>query len=155
MEAAGFHPGRCCRSLRLRKQSRGTRQTVPPGYGSPVSCEAVRLIHQLQPRYTHQRNPQWTLPWAQRRGTARCDVRFGRSEEPSSSTLFTQPKAAAASPRMEASGFHPDRRSDSLSSIVQVSNLHLQFAFLSKCTQQPKQSVLPVPRLHHQAGRPR
>ena len=30
----------------------------------------------------------------------------------SSSTLFTQPKAAAASPRTEASGFHPDRRSD-------------------------------------------
>ena len=29
---------------------------------------------------------------------------------------------------MKASGFHPDRRSDSLSSIVQVSNLHLQFA---------------------------
>ena len=28
----------------------------------------------------------------------------------------------------EASGFHPDRRSDSLSSTVQVSNLHLQFA---------------------------
>ena len=46
----------------------------------------------------------------------------------SSSTLFTQPKAAAASPRAEASGFHPDRRSDSLSSTVQVSNLHLQFA---------------------------
>ena len=46
----------------------------------------------------------------------------------SSSTLFTQPKAAAASPRTEASGFHPDRRSDSLSSTVQVSNLHLQFA---------------------------
>ena len=43
-------------------------------------------------------------------------------------TLFTQPKAAAASPRTEASGFHPDRRSDSLSSAVQVSNLHLQFA---------------------------
>ena len=46
----------------------------------------------------------------------------------SSSTLFTQPKAAAASPRTEASGFHPARRSDSLSSTVQVSNLHLQFA---------------------------
>ena len=46
----------------------------------------------------------------------------------SSSTLFTQPKAAAASPRTEASGFHPDRRSDSLSSTVQLSNLHLQFA---------------------------
>ena len=46
----------------------------------------------------------------------------------SSSTLFTQPKAAAASPRTEASGFHPDRRSDSLSSTVQASNLHLQFA---------------------------
>ncbi len=46
----------------------------------------------------------------------------------SSSTLFTQPKAAAASPRTEASGFHPDRRSDSLSSTVQVSNLYLQFA---------------------------
>ena len=46
----------------------------------------------------------------------------------SSSTLFTQPKAAAASPRTEASGFHSDRRSDSLSSTVQVSNLHLQFA---------------------------
>ena len=46
----------------------------------------------------------------------------------SSWTLFTQPKAAAASPRTEASGFHPDRRSDSLSSTVQVSNLHLQFA---------------------------
>ena len=30
----------------------------------------------------------------------------------SSSTLFTQPKAAGASPRMEASGFHPDQRSD-------------------------------------------
>ena len=43
-------------------------------------------------------------------------------------TLFTQPKAAAASPRTEASGFHPDRRSGSLSSTVQVSNLHLQFA---------------------------
>lgn len=43
-------------------------------------------------------------------------------------TLFTQPKAAAALPRAEASGFHPDRRSDSLSSTVQVSNLHLQFA---------------------------
>ena len=48
----------------------------------------------------------------------------------SSSTLFTQPKAAAASPRTEACGFHPDRRSDSLSSTVQVSNLHLQFASL-------------------------
>ena len=46
----------------------------------------------------------------------------------SSSTLFTQPKAAAASPRTEACGFHPDRRSDSLSSTVHVSNLHLQFA---------------------------
>ena len=46
----------------------------------------------------------------------------------SSPTLFTQPKAAAASPRTEASDFHPDRRSDSLSSTVQVSNLHLQFA---------------------------
>ena len=46
----------------------------------------------------------------------------------SSSTLFTQLKAAAASPRTEASGFHPDRRSDSRSSTVQVSNLHLQFA---------------------------
>ena len=42
--------------------------------------------------------------------------------------VYTQPKAAAASPRMEASGFHPDRRSDSHSSTVQVSNLHLQFA---------------------------
>ena len=31
---------------------------------------------------------------------------------------FTQPKAVAASPRTEASGFHPDRRSDSLSSTV-------------------------------------
>ena len=29
---------------------------------------------------------------------------------------------------LEASGFHSDRRSDSLSSTVQVSNLHLQFA---------------------------
>ena len=48
----------------------------------------------------------------------------------SSSTLFTQPKAAAASPKTEASGFHPDRRSDSLSSTVQVSNLHLQFAIV-------------------------
>lgn len=37
-------------------------------------------------------------------------------------------EGAAASPRTEASGFHPDRRSDSLSSTVQVSNLHLQFA---------------------------
>ena len=27
MEAVGFRPGRCCRSLRLRKQSRGTRQS--------------------------------------------------------------------------------------------------------------------------------
>ena len=51
----------------------------------------------------------------------------------SSSTLFTQPKAAAASPRTEASGSHPARRSDSLSSTVQVSNLHLQFAKLKKC----------------------
>ena len=32
------------------------------------------------------------------------------------------------SPRTEACGFHPDRRSDSLSSTVHVSNLHLQFA---------------------------
>jgi hypothetical protein len=32
---------------------------------------------------------------------------------------------------MEASGFHPDRCSDSLSSTVQVSNLHLQFAKLN------------------------
>ena len=46
----------------------------------------------------------------------------------SSSTLFTQPKAAAALPRTEASGFHPGRCSDSLISTVQVSNLHLQFA---------------------------
>ena len=30
----------------------------------------------------------------------------------SSSTLFTQPPAAAASPRTEARGFHPDRCSD-------------------------------------------
>ena len=52
----------------------------------------------------------------------------------SSSTLFTQPKAAAASPRTEASGFHPDRRSDSLSSTVQVSNLHLQFAKIYQAT---------------------
>ena len=77
MGAAGFHPGRCCRSLRLRKQSRGTHQTVPPGYGSPASCEAVRFIHQLQPGYTRQRKPQWTRPSERRLGTARCDVRFG------------------------------------------------------------------------------
>ena len=42
------------------------------------------------------------------------------------STLFTP--NTAVSPGREASGFHPDRRSDSLSSTVQVSNLHLQFA---------------------------
>ena len=77
MEAAGFRPGRCCRSLRLRKQSRGTRQTVPPGCGSQASCEAVRSIHQLQPRYTQQRKPQWTRPSERRLETARCDVRFG------------------------------------------------------------------------------
>ena len=77
MEAAGFRPGRCCRSLRLRKQSRGTRQTVPPGCGSQASCEAVRSIHQLQPRYTQQRKPQWTRPLEQIFETARCDVRFG------------------------------------------------------------------------------
>ena len=77
MEASGFRSGRCCRSRRLRKQSRGTHQTVPPGYGSPVSCEAVRSIHQLQPRYTRQRKPQWTRPSERRLETARCDVRFG------------------------------------------------------------------------------
>ena len=33
MGAFGFHHRRCCRSRRLRKQSRGTFQTVPPGYG--------------------------------------------------------------------------------------------------------------------------
>ncbi len=32
--------------------------------------------------------------------------------------------------RTEANGFHPDRRSDSLSSTVQVSNLHLQFIWI-------------------------
>ena len=77
MEAAGFRPGRCCRSLQLRKQSRGTRQTVPPGYGSQASCEAVRSIHQLQPRYTQQRKSQRTRPSERRFETARCDVRFG------------------------------------------------------------------------------
>ena len=77
MEAAGFRPGRCCRSLRLRKQSRGTRQTVPPGCGSQASCEAVRSIHQLQPRCTLERRIQWRHPWARRLGTAHCDARFG------------------------------------------------------------------------------
>ena len=77
MEAAGFRPRRCCRSLRLRKQSRGTRQTVPPGCGSQAFCEAVRSIHQLQPRYTQQRKPQWTRPSEQKFETARCGVRFG------------------------------------------------------------------------------
>ena len=58
-------------------ERRGTRQTVPPGYGSRVSCEAVHLIHQLQPRYTRQRKPQWTRPSERRLETARYDVRFG------------------------------------------------------------------------------
>ena len=92
MEAAGFRPGRCCRSLRLRKQSRGTRQTVPPGCGSQASCEAVRSIHQLQPRYTQQRKPQWTRPLEQIFETARCDVRFGdvptRCIEPEDLTII-------------------------------------------------------------------
>ena len=77
MEAAGFRPGRCCRSLRLRKQSRGTRQTVPPGCGSQASCEAVRSIHQQQTRCTLERRIQWRHPWARRLGTAHCDARFG------------------------------------------------------------------------------
>ena len=92
MEAAGFRPGRCCRSLRLRKQSRGTRQTVPPGCGSQASCEAVRSIHQLQPRYTQQRKPQWTRPSERRFETARCGVRFGdvptRCIEPEDLTII-------------------------------------------------------------------
>ena len=77
MEAAGFRPGRCCRSLRLRKQSRGTRQTVPPGCGSQASCEAVRSAHQQQTRCTLERRIQWRHPWARRLGTAHCDARFG------------------------------------------------------------------------------
>lgn len=76
MEAAGFRPGRCCRSLRLRKQSRGTRQTVPPGCGSQASCEAVRSAHQQQTRCTLERRIQWRHPWARRLGTAHCDARF-------------------------------------------------------------------------------
>ena len=92
MEAAGFRPGRCCRSLRLRKQSRGTRQTVPPGCGSQASCEAVRSIHQLQPRYTQQRKPQWTRPSERMFETARCGVRFGdvptRCIEPEDLTII-------------------------------------------------------------------
>ena len=92
MEAAGFRPGRCCRSLRLRKQSRGTRQTAPPGCGNQASCEAVRSIHQLQPRYTQQRKPQWTRPSERRFETARCGVRFGdvptRCIEPEDLTII-------------------------------------------------------------------
>ena len=42
-------------------------------------------------------------------------------------------EGCGASPRTEASGFHPDRCSDSLSSTVQVSNLHLQFATAVNC----------------------
>ena len=45
-----------------------------------------------------------------------------------SSTLFTRPPAAAALSTMEAKASHHARRSDSLFSAVQVSNLHLQFA---------------------------
>ena len=92
MEVAGFRPRRCCRSLRLRKQSRGTRQAVPPGCGSQASCEAVRSIHQLQPRYTQQREPQWTCPSERRFETARCGVRFGdvptRCIEPEDLTII-------------------------------------------------------------------
>ena len=77
MEASGFRSGRCCRSRRLRKQSRGTHQTVPPGCGSPASCEGVRSAHQQQTRCTLGRRIQWRHPWARRLGTAHCDARFG------------------------------------------------------------------------------
>ena len=156
MGAFGFHRGRCCRSRRLRKQSRGTFQTVPPGYGSPTSCEGVRSARQRQIRCTLEKRIQWILPWARRPGTARCGARFERaprmcrdgrsrpgcpSSQPgrnrrtpghclkSSSTLFTQPPAAAASSMMEPKGSYHARRSDQLISTVQVSNLHLQFSF--------------------------
>lgn len=77
MEASGFRSDRCCRSRRLRKQSRGTHQTVPPGCGSPASCEGVRPAHQKQTRCTLERRIQWKHPWARRLGTAHCDARFG------------------------------------------------------------------------------
>ena len=44
MGAFGFHRGRCCRSRRLRKQSRGTFQTVPPGYGIRHADEAMETL---------------------------------------------------------------------------------------------------------------
>ena len=124
MEAAGFRPGRCCRSLRLRKQSRGTRQTVPPGCGSQASCEAVRSAHQQQTRCTLERRIQWRHPWARRLGTAHCDARFG--DVPTKYIIkLIKNKSLCGQDLAERIGLSPATISHHMSSLVSAGFIHV------------------------------